>query len=73
MNRDQIAGNWKRLKATAQTRWGQLTDDDLATIDGSRDRLIGRLEERYGIGREEASRQADEWERAAKADGGAFR
>jgi uncharacterized protein YjbJ (UPF0337 family) len=65
MNWDQIKGNWKQAKGTLKQKWGQLTDDDLTRIDGQRDKLIGRVQERYGIAREEAERQVDEWERAA--------
>jgi uncharacterized protein YjbJ (UPF0337 family) len=42
-------------------KWGKLTDDDLSQIDGQRDKLVGRLQERYGIARDEAQKRADEW------------
>jgi uncharacterized protein YjbJ (UPF0337 family) len=61
MNWDQIQGKWREAKGSAKERWGKFTDDDLAFIDGSKDKLIGRLQERYGIGKEEAQRQLDEW------------
>ncbi|HTI88553.1 MAG TPA: CsbD family protein [Alphaproteobacteria bacterium] len=64
MNWDQVAGNWKQLKGAMKTRWGQLTDDDLTMIAGKRDQLLGRIQERYGLARDEAERQLDEWERA---------
>jgi uncharacterized protein YjbJ (UPF0337 family) len=63
MNRDTIAGNWKQLVGKAKVQWGKLTDDDLAVVEGRRDQLIGRIQERYGIAREEAERQVKEWER----------
>jgi uncharacterized protein YjbJ (UPF0337 family) len=57
MNWDQIEGNWKQAKGEVKTRWGKLTDDDLTYIDGQRDRLIGKLQEYYGISKEEAERE----------------
>jgi uncharacterized protein YjbJ (UPF0337 family) len=64
MNWDQIAGKWKQTKGSAKTRWGKLTDDDLDVVAGQRDQLIGRIQERYGIAKDEAERQVDEWHRA---------
>ena len=49
MNWEQIRGNWEHVKGELKVRWGKLTDDDLAMIDGRRDKLIGRLQEVYGI------------------------
>jgi uncharacterized protein YjbJ (UPF0337 family) len=63
MNWDQIAGSWKQMKGKAKEQWGKLTDDDLAFIDGKRDELIGRIQERYGVQKEVAERQLSEWER----------
>jgi uncharacterized protein YjbJ (UPF0337 family) len=62
MNWDQIKGQWKQVKGTAQEKWGDLTDDDLTRIDGQREQLIGRIQERYGIAREEAEKQVAEFE-----------
>jgi uncharacterized protein YjbJ (UPF0337 family) len=59
MNWDQIKGNWQQAKGDIKTRWGALTDDDLTYIDGQRDRLVGRLQELYGISKEEAQREID--------------
>ncbi|WP_439577940.1 CsbD family protein [Elioraea sp.] len=61
MNKDMIAGNWKQLVGKAKVQWGKLTDDDLAVIEGRQDQLVGRIQERYGIAREEAERQVQEW------------
>jgi uncharacterized protein YjbJ (UPF0337 family) len=61
MNKDIIAGNWKQLVGKAKVQWGKLTDDDLAVIDGRQDELVGRIQERYGIARDEAERQVKEW------------
>jgi uncharacterized protein YjbJ (UPF0337 family) len=62
MNKDMIAGNWKQLVGKAKVQWGKLTDDDLAVIEGRQDQLVGRIQERYGIAREEAERQVKQWE-----------
>lgn len=59
MNWDQVEGKWKQSKGKFREKWGKLTDDDLTVISGKRDQLVGRLQERYGIAREEAERQAD--------------
>jgi uncharacterized protein YjbJ (UPF0337 family) len=59
MNWDQIKGNWQQVKGDIKARWGELTDDDLTYIDGQRDRLVGRLQELYGISKEEAQREID--------------
>jgi uncharacterized protein YjbJ (UPF0337 family) len=67
MNWDQAAGNWKQFKGAVKTRWGQLTDDDLTMVAGKRDQLLGRIQERYGIAKDEAERQLDQWERAQSA------
>lgn len=58
---DQVAGSWKQLQGQVRTQWGKLTDDDLAQIRGQRDILAGKLQQRYGLAKEEANRQIDEW------------
>jgi uncharacterized protein YjbJ (UPF0337 family) len=63
MNWDQVAGNWNQFKGQIKEKWGKLTDDDLAMIDGKRDQFIGRVQERYGIAKEEAEKQIKDWER----------
>lgn len=60
MNWEQIRGNWQQAKGELKVRWGKLTDDDLAAINGERDKLIGSLQEKYGITKEEAMKQIDE-------------
>ncbi|RPJ37425.1 MAG: CsbD family protein [Planctomycetaceae bacterium] len=62
MNRDILAGKWKQLKGSAKQKWGKLTDDDLDRVEGSRDELIGMIQERYGKSREEAEREVDDWQ-----------
>jgi uncharacterized protein YjbJ (UPF0337 family) len=59
MNKDQIQGNWKQLKGMIKEQWGKLTDDDLTTISGKKDQLVGKLQERYGYTKEQAEREID--------------
>jgi uncharacterized protein YjbJ (UPF0337 family) len=61
MNWNLIEGKWKQMKGQLREKWGNLTDDDLEMIAGKRDQLIGRLEVRYGIAKEEAAKQVDEF------------
>jgi uncharacterized protein YjbJ (UPF0337 family) len=63
MNWDRIEGNWKQFKGKAKEQWGKLTDDDLDVVSGKRDQLAGRIQERYGIAKDDAERQIDEWTR----------
>ena len=63
MNTDQVKGNWKQLIGKAKEKWGRLTDDDWKVIEGQRDQLAGRIQERYGIPRDEAERQVAEFDR----------
>jgi uncharacterized protein YjbJ (UPF0337 family) len=62
MNWDQVKGNWRQFQGRVKQQWGKLTDDDLERIEGHRDVLIGRIQERYGIEKEEADRQLRDWE-----------
>ncbi len=68
MNWDRVEGNWKQLKGKAREKWGKLTDSDFEQIAGKKDQLIGRIQERYGITREEAQKQADEWAKVQSLD-----
>jgi len=61
MNWDQVEGKWKQLRGSVKQQWGKFTDDDLEQIAGKRDQLVGKLQERYGIAREEAQKKTDEW------------
>lgn len=67
MNSDQVAGQWKQAKGAIKEQWGKLTDDDLTVIEGNRDQLVGKIQERYGIAREEAQKQVDAWRRTHAA------
>lgn len=62
MNTDRLEGNWQQLKGKVKEKWGRLTDSDLDVIDGRRDPLIGRIQERYGIPREEVVNQVKMFE-----------
>ncbi|HEU0120648.1 MAG TPA: CsbD family protein [Bryobacteraceae bacterium] len=62
MNKDIFDGNWKQLKGKVKEQWGKLTDDDFDVAAGRRDQLIGRIQERYGIAKDEAETQMKAWE-----------
>jgi uncharacterized protein YjbJ (UPF0337 family) len=61
MNWDIVQGKWKQLRGAAKDNWGKLTDDDLDQAEGHRDKLIGKVQEKYGIARDEAEKQVDAW------------
>ncbi len=61
MNWDTIKGNWKQLTGEAKSQWGKLTDDDVQQADGEREKLVGKVQERYGVAKDEAERQVDEF------------
>lgn len=58
---DQIAGKWKMIKGEVRKQWGELTDDDIEQAAGERDKLVGKLQERYGMEKEDANREIDRW------------
>lgn len=61
MNWDIIKGNWKQVTGEAKSQWGKLTDDDLQHAAGERDKLVGKIQERYGVAKDEAERQVDDF------------
>jgi uncharacterized protein YjbJ (UPF0337 family) len=61
MNWDEVEGKWKQLRGSVKQKWGKLTDNDLDYIAGKRDQFAGKLQERYGLAKEAAQKQADEW------------
>jgi len=67
MNWEQAEGKWTQLKTLVMARWAKLTDNDLAFIAGRRDQLVSKIQERYGINKEEAERQVNEWKPAFAA------
>ncbi len=66
MNEDIVKGKWKQLKGEAQKKWGKLSDDQIEIINGDRHKLIGRIQENYGVTKDEASKQVEEWEKGYK-------
>jgi len=61
MNWDRIEGNWKQVKGHVHEQWGKLTNDDFDQIQGRRELLAGKIQERYGIAKDEAEKQIDSW------------
>jgi uncharacterized protein YjbJ (UPF0337 family) len=66
MNWDRIEGNWKQLKGNVKQQWGKLTDDQLDVIAGRRDSLAGKIQETYGVSKDEAEKQLAAWEKLQK-------
>ncbi len=66
MNWDTVKGQWTQLRGKVKEQWGDLTDDDLDRIEGRRDQLLGALQQRYGVARDEAERQLSSFERAMR-------
>lgn len=62
MNWDRIEGNWKQFQGKVKEQWGKLTDGDMAIIRGRRDQLVGKIQEQYGISKDEAERQVVDFE-----------
>ena len=58
---DMITGNWKRFKGKIRRQWGKLTNDDLAVAQGRREELVGKIQARYGIDKEQADKQVEAW------------
>ena len=63
MNWDRIKGDWKQVTGKVKAQWGKLTDDDLHVVAGHRDQLAGKIQERYGIAKDEVEKQLAAWER----------
>ena len=66
MNWDTVKGQWKQFTGQVKQKWGQLTDDDLTTIGGQKDQLLGKLQERYGYTKEKAQKELDDFLAASK-------
>lgn len=64
MNWDQIKGDWKQMTGKIKEKWGKLTDDDLTTIAGKKDQLVGKLQERYGYEKAQAEKELDNFSSA---------
>ena len=61
MNEDKIKGQWKQVAGKVKAKWGKLTDDDLRVAEGNSEYLAGKVQERYGIARDEAHKQVKEF------------
>ena len=68
MNWDRIEGKWKQSAGAVKEKWGKLTDDDLTVIAGKKDQLVGKIQERYGIAKDAAEKQVDEFNRTYNVD-----
>ena len=58
----------KETKGTVKEKWGKLTDDDLTVIEGNPEKLAGKIQGRYGIAKDEAKKQVDEWQRTRQSE-----
>lgn len=67
MNWDRIEGKWDEFKGHVRTKWAKLTDDDFAMLRGKREQLSGAIQNRYGVMKDDAEKQIDEW--LTKLDG----
>ena len=65
MNWDRIQGNWKQVNWQVKEQWGKLTDDDVDVVAGRREQLAGKIQERYGVAKDEAEKQIAQWQRKA--------
>ena len=63
MNKDEVSGNWKQFKGKVKEQWGKLTDDDMTVIEGKRDQLVGKVQERYGYAKDQAEKEGKDWEK----------
>ena len=61
MNWDIVEGKWTQFKGDVKKQWGKLTDDELDVIAGNRDKLVGKIQESYGVSRDNADKQVDDW------------
>ena len=61
MDWNRVEGNWKQIKAQIKEKWGKLTDDDLNVINGKRDQLEGKIQERYGYEKDQTKKDIDDW------------
>lgn len=66
MNKDIFEGQWKNLKGKVKEQWGKLTDDDITRIEGNRDQLLGRIQERYGYNKDQAEKELSSWEKSVE-------
>lgn len=63
MNKDIFEGKWEQFKGEVQKKWGKLTNDDLDVINGNRKKLAGKIQEKYGVTKEEAEKQIEAYDK----------
>lgn len=63
MNKDTLKGEWSLIKGKIKEKWGKLTDDDLTEINGKREQLLGKIQKKYGLAKEKAEQELDQWEK----------
>jgi len=68
MNWDRIEGHWKEVVGKVKEQWGKLTDDDIEVVAGRRDQLVGKIQQRYGVVKEEADKRIASWQREVSDD-----
>ena len=68
MNKEEIIGNWNIVKGKVKEQWSELTDDELLKIEGKKDQLIGTIQKKYGVGKEQAEKQFTAFEKALHRD-----
>ena len=61
MNWEHIKADWKDTKGKVKAKWGKLTADDLTAINGRREELEGKIQQRYGIAKDQARKEIDDW------------
>jgi uncharacterized protein YjbJ (UPF0337 family) len=66
MNADILKGKWEQLKGDARIKWGKLTNDDLDQVEGMREKLVGKVRERYGLARDRAELEVDDWLKSSR-------
>ncbi|MBN8570766.1 MAG: CsbD family protein [Ignavibacteria bacterium] len=68
MNKEEIIGNWNIVKGKVKEQWSELTDDELLNIEGKKDQLIGAIQKKYGVDKEQAERQYSKFEKTLDRD-----
>lgn len=66
MDWNQVEGNWREFKGRVKEKWGKLSDDDLNIINGRREQLEGKIQQRYGLAKEQIRKDIDDWYRSQK-------
>lgn len=62
MSRDIIKSRWPQLAGKLRRKWNKLTEDDVNYLEGHREYLVGKLQERYGWQKDQAEREIREFE-----------